>query len=161
MCTVWSHRAHNLSTMARRLGIVYCLNRPCALYSIKVPFICKNNSPADSNPQGTCLTEGLLSAMSPKFSPKGNRLIFLSHDAAASSGVHCATAALKTMLWMPGSFPALHDLLWRMPPWGRSTSEKHSWKQRRQAAYSRQAPWNSNACDALLDPAASLHALDC
>ena len=93
--------------MARRLGIVYCLNRPCALYTIKIPFTCKNNTPADSDPQATCLTEGLLSAMSPKFSPKGDRLIFLSHDAAASSGVHCATAAVKNMQWTPGNLSAV------------------------------------------------------
>lgn len=112
MCTVWFHRAHNLPTMAKRLGIVYCLNRPCALYTVKVPFICKNNTPADANPQATCLTEGLLSAMSPKFSPKGDSLIFLSHDAAASSGVHCATAALKAMQWTPGSFSLKQTDFW-------------------------------------------------
>lgn len=102
VCTVWFHRACNLPTMAKRLGIVYCLNRPCALYSIKIPFTCKNNTPADSTPQAACLTEGLLSAMSPKFSPRGDKLIFLSHDAAASSGVHSATAALKSIQWTPG-----------------------------------------------------------
>lgn len=105
VCTVWFHRAHNLPTMARRLGIVYCLNRPCALYSIKIPFTCKNNTPSDSNPEACCLTEGILSAMSPKFSPKGDKLVFLSHDAAASSGVHCATAALKSIQWSPGTLP--------------------------------------------------------
>lgn len=103
VCTVWFHRARNLPTMAKRLGIVYCLNRPCALYSIKIPFTCKNNTPADSHPQAMCLTEGLLSAMSPKFSPIGDKLIFLSHEAAATSGVHSATAALKSMQWTAGS----------------------------------------------------------
>lgn len=103
VCTVWFHRACNLPTMARRLGIVYCLNRPCALYSIEIPFTCKNSTPADSTTQATCLTEGLLSAMSPKFSPRGDKLIFLSHDAAASSGVHSATAALKSIQWTLGT----------------------------------------------------------
>lgn len=88
--------------MAKRLGIVYCLNRPCALYSIKIPFTCKHNTPSDTNPEAKCLTEGSLSAMSPKFSPKGDKLVFLSHDAAASSGVHCATAALKSIPWSSG-----------------------------------------------------------
>ncbi|KAL0045655.1 hypothetical protein WJX82_000743 [Trebouxia sp. C0006] len=98
-CTVWFHKAHNFPTMPQRLGIVYCMNRPCSLYSVKIPFICKNNTPSDLNPQAKCLTEGLVSAASPKFAPGGDRLIFLSHDAAASSGVHHATAALKCLNW--------------------------------------------------------------
>lgn len=102
VCTVWFHQAHNFPTMPHRLGIVYCLNRPCSLYSVKVPFTCKNNTPSDLNPQAHCLTEGLLSAMSPKFTPDGNKLVFLSHDAAASSGVHHATAALKCIPWSTG-----------------------------------------------------------
>ncbi len=102
VCTVWFHKAHNFPTMPQRLGIVYCMNRPCSLYSIKVPFTCKNNTPSDLNPQAKCLTEGLLSAASPKFAPGGDKLIFLSHDAAASSGVHHATAALKCLNWSKG-----------------------------------------------------------
>ena len=88
--------------MPQRLGIVYCMNRPCSLYSVKIPFTCKNNTPSDLNPQAKRLTEGLLSAASPKFAPGGDKLIFLSHDAAASSGVHHATAALKCLNWSKG-----------------------------------------------------------
>ena len=88
--------------MPQRLGIVHCVNRPCSLYSVTIPFTCKNDAPSDLNPQAQLLTEGLLSAMSPKFSPSGNKLVFLSHDAAASSGVHAATAALKSIHWFPG-----------------------------------------------------------
>ena len=102
VCTVWFHKAHNFPTLPQRLGIVYCMNRPCSLYSVKIPFTCKNNTPSDLNPQAKCLTEGLLSAASPKFAPGGDKLIFLSHDAAASSGVHHATAALKCLKWSKG-----------------------------------------------------------
>jgi len=102
VCTVWFHKAHNFPTMPQRLGNVYCMNRPCSLYSAKIPFTCKNNTPSDLNPQAKCLTEGLLSAASPKFAPGGDKLIFLSHDAAASSGVHHATAALKCLNWSKG-----------------------------------------------------------
>ncbi len=114
VCTVWFHEAHNFPNLPQRLGIVYCLNRPCSLYSIKIPFTCKNNTPSDSNPQAKCLTEGMLSAMSPKFSPGGDKLIFLSHDAAASSRVHHATAALKCIYWSEGHCSSLHAtlLLW-------------------------------------------------
>ena len=103
VCTVWFHKAHNFPNLPQRLGIVYCLNRPCSLYSIKIPFTCKNNTPSDSNPQAKCLTTSLLSAMSPNFSPDGDKLVFVSHDAAAGSGVHHATAALKHIHWSPGN----------------------------------------------------------
>ena len=102
VCTVWPHKAHNFPNMPQRLGIVHCVNRPCSLYSVTIPYTCKNNTPSDLNPQAQLLTEGLLSAMSPKFSPSGDRLVFLSHDAAASSGVHAATAALKSIQWSSG-----------------------------------------------------------
>ena len=47
------------------------------------------------------LTPGLLSALCPRFRPDGKLLLFLSHEAAARSGVHCATAALYTLPWPP------------------------------------------------------------
>ena len=48
-----------------------------------------------------CLTPSLSSALSPKFTPNGKQILFLSHAAAASSGVHNATAALCSLQW-PG-----------------------------------------------------------
>ena len=100
--TAWPHKAHNFPNMPQRLGIVHCLNRPCSLWAVSIPFTCKNNTPSDTNPQARCLTDDILSGMSPKFSPDGTKLMFLSHDAAASSGVHCATAALKSLAWSSG-----------------------------------------------------------
>ena len=50
-----------------------------------------------------CVTPGLTSALCPRFSPNGRLLLFMSHDAAAKSGVHCATAALHTLVWPPHS----------------------------------------------------------
>lgn len=51
------------------------------------------------------LTPGLLSALCPRFRPDGQLLLFLSHEAAARSGVHCATAALHTLPWPPPGTP--------------------------------------------------------
>lgn len=102
VCTVWPHTATNMPSFAQRLGIVFCLNRPCALYTVKVPFTCKNNTPSDSNPEAQCLTDAVLSVASPKFSPSRDKLVFLSHDAAAKSGVHCATAKLMYIPWSTG-----------------------------------------------------------
>ena len=33
----WPHRAQNLPTLTGRLGIVYCLNRPCSLHCVSLP----------------------------------------------------------------------------------------------------------------------------
>lgn len=103
VCTVWPHTATNMPSLPQRLGIVFCLNRPCALYTVKVPFTCKNNTPSDADPKAHCLTEQVLSVASAKFSPDGSKLVFLSHDAAASSGVHCATAKLMSIPWSAGT----------------------------------------------------------
>ena len=47
------------------------------------------------------LTPGDGSAMSPRFSPDGKRLVFLSHRAAVTSGTHNGTAALDLIHWPP------------------------------------------------------------
>lgn len=47
------------------------------------------------------LTPGLLSAASPRFSPDGRTLLFMSHEAAAATGVHAATASLHAIDWPP------------------------------------------------------------
>ena len=49
--------------------------------------------------QSVCLTPSLNSALSPRFTPDGESILFLSHSAAATSGVHNATAALCTIPW--------------------------------------------------------------
>lgn len=68
---------------------------------------------ASAQGEAVCLTPGLLSATSPRFSPDGKLLVFLSHEAAAVSGVHNATAELLTLPWPPpGAVPdILHVLM--------------------------------------------------
>lgn len=46
-----------------------------------------------------CLTPSLSSALSPRFTPDRERILFLSHSAAASSGAHNATATLCSLPW--------------------------------------------------------------
>ena len=50
-------------------------------------------------PSSRCLTPTLKSALSPRFTPDKERVLFLSHSAAASSGVHNATATLCSLPW--------------------------------------------------------------
>lgn len=37
VCVVWPHAAPNFPAFPQRLGIVYCFNRPCALYAAAAP----------------------------------------------------------------------------------------------------------------------------
>lgn len=80
----------------RRLGIVFCYNRPCFLYYL--PLGAANGSDADP-PAAIKLTPSCLSASSPLFSPDGSELLFLSHYTAASTGVHSATVSLSSLTW--------------------------------------------------------------
>ncbi|KAK9901675.1 hypothetical protein WJX75_007946 [Coccomyxa subellipsoidea] len=100
----WPHRATNLPTLPGLLGIVHCLNRPCSLHSVSLPA----SSSADQAEASKTLTSGMMSAACPKFSPEGRTLLFMSHEAAARSGVHSATSALHTLDWPPpgGEAPA-------------------------------------------------------
>jgi len=52
-----------------------------------------------------CLTQGLLSAHSPRFTPDGAVVIFLSHEAAAQTGTHDGTAALRRISWSDPTDP--------------------------------------------------------
>ena len=114
--TAWPHRAPNFPALTQRLGLVYCLNRPCALWLAALPSFAGaekeeergrvgasggagGEAPPPPPPPPTCLTPALLSSLSPRFSPDGASLVFLSHEAAAVSGVHNATAALLRLPW--------------------------------------------------------------
>jgi len=128
VAVAWPHQALNFPGTARKLGILHCYNRPCGLHYIpyQAPPAAAFEDPEDTNgsssglagdaqatasgkeaPQAAAepavaivsLTKGLLSALSPVFTPDGTRLLFLSQDAAATSGVHAATSALYSLAW--------------------------------------------------------------
>ncbi|KAF8057927.1 Serine/threonine-protein phosphatase PP1 isozyme 1 [Scenedesmus sp. PABB004] len=130
VAVAWPHRALNFPGSARKLGIVHCYNRPCGLHFIPLPP--PGGDGAGGGGAGAApvaLTPGLLSALSPVFSPCGTALLFISQDAAAASGVHAATSALYSLPWpaaqaakphcvlpavqkpaAPGAFPGLYAL---------------------------------------------------
>ena len=37
MFVAWPHAAPNFPSFPQRLGIVYCFNRPCALWAVAAP----------------------------------------------------------------------------------------------------------------------------
>jgi acylaminoacyl-peptidase len=92
----WSCFSSNFNT-PRKLGMVYCHNKPCFLYAVEAPVPDRDRSiPAAS---AVKLTEGISSALFPRFSPSGKLLVFLSSQAAVSSGVHTATSSLHSISW--------------------------------------------------------------
>ncbi|KIY93010.1 hypothetical protein MNEG_14953 [Monoraphidium neglectum] len=135
----WPHAPLNFPATKRRLGIVFCYNRPCSLFHAPYappPAASKDAEPdagaadaaAEAAPAEDLTGGQLLSAFAPVFSPEGGRLVFLSQDAAARSGVHSGTVSLHSLGWpsseggpaaktvvpviarpaSPGSFPGLY-----------------------------------------------------
>ncbi|OAE21003.1 hypothetical protein AXG93_2024s1160 [Marchantia polymorpha subsp. ruderalis] len=92
----WPSYATNFST-ARKLGMKYCYNRPCALYAIEAPSESRVVAQAAVHP--VKLTGEVSSAVIPRFSPDGTQLVFLSAKAAVDSGAHCATNSLNAIDW--------------------------------------------------------------
>ena len=63
-------------------------------------MICKRNH-VQGDQQATQLTPGDGSALSPRFSPDGKRLIYLSHRAAVTSGTYGGADAVDMIYWLP------------------------------------------------------------
>lgn len=122
----WPHAPDNFPGLTQRLGIVYCFNRPCHLAlapwlqvgagardeaaiegaPLEAGFQGAAEAPAGgSYPAATLLTPGMSSAFSPRFSPDGGTLVFLSQAAAVESGAHAASASLHALTWC-GAGPA-------------------------------------------------------
>ncbi|XP_043687516.1 acylamino-acid-releasing enzyme-like [Telopea speciosissima] len=107
--------------VARKLGMQYAYNRPCALYAVSSPF---HEAEADVLPlkitetKGSVmvnLTESISSALFPRFSPDGKCLVFLSAKSSVDSGTSFATQSLHRIDWpadgKPCSSAALVDVV--------------------------------------------------
>eukprot|EP00898_Chlorokybus_atmophyticus_P007404 jgi/Chlat1/7665/Chrsp64S00560 len=91
----WTAFSTNFGTH-RKLGIVYCQNRPCSLYATPAPTTASGDSAAV---EPKLVTASFQSAFSPRFSMDGKTLVFLSTETAAKTGAHNATAALHAIDW--------------------------------------------------------------
>ncbi|CAM6101899.1 unnamed protein product [Calypogeia fissa] len=98
----WTSYASNFST-TRKLGMKYCYNRPCALYAVEAPVGTRDES--QPTPAPVKLTGEISSALTPRFSPDGKLLVFLSAKAAVDSGAHSATNSLHAISWPAGGVP--------------------------------------------------------
>uniref|UniRef100_A0A7I4ALI2 Prolyl endopeptidase n=1 Tax=Physcomitrium patens TaxID=3218 RepID=A0A7I4ALI2_PHYPA len=95
----WTSYASNFNS-PRKLGMVYCQNRPCHLYTVEAP-VPGRDCLVPALP-AVKLTEGINSAVFPRFSPDGKVLVFLSCEAAVNSGAHAATNSLHSISWSSG-----------------------------------------------------------
>ncbi|XP_019231044.1 PREDICTED: acylamino-acid-releasing enzyme-like isoform X1 [Nicotiana attenuata] len=88
---------------ARKLGIKYCYNRPCALYAVRAPFSKSDIHQSGTHPADNVspikLTQSISSAYFPRFSPDGKLLLFLSARSSVDSWAHSATGSLHRIDW--------------------------------------------------------------
>ena len=94
VCPAWLGDIDNFKSTSRRLGLVFCFNRPSALFLARAP-----TDPAEPAPPATRITPNSRSAMWPRFTPDGQTLVFVSHERAVESGAHFATASLRAVSW--------------------------------------------------------------
>lgn len=94
----WEHQSELLASphFPQRLGVVFCFNRPCDLRAVAWP---QPAAALDSGGASVLLTSHRGSAFSPRFSPDGSTLVFLSQQNAIATGVHSATATLHSLGW--------------------------------------------------------------
>ena len=113
VCPVWRSNIDNFDNTSRRLGLVFCFNRPSAAYLAHVPLPIhgQTGSSTSAAPRfaPVWLTRSTRSATWPRFSPDGNTLVWFSHDRAVESGAHFATVALCAMPWRGHESKAVVD----------------------------------------------------
>ncbi|KAG1675395.1 hypothetical protein FOA52_012314 [Chlamydomonas sp. UWO 241] len=94
----WPHYAPNFPAITKKLGIVFCYNRPVYLY-----YVPASRDAADGKMSfGAAVSiskDHHGSATWPTFSPDGSQLIYLCHDIAVQTGTHGATVQLCSMPW--------------------------------------------------------------
>ena len=88
--TAWEDAGSNFGTV-RKLGMVFCFCRPCAVYSVPAPHA--------GAAAAVRLSGKLVSAFSPRFNPSGNALAVVSADVACSTGAHNAAATVHIIGW--------------------------------------------------------------
>ncbi|XP_076949770.1 acylamino-acid-releasing enzyme-like [Bidens hawaiensis] len=85
----------------RKFGMIYCYNRPCAIYAVKAPAFGSEISDSDVNDNASSinLTHGVSSAFIPRFTPDGKLLVFLSAKSCVDTGAHSATHSVHKIEW--------------------------------------------------------------
>ncbi|KAI7747553.1 hypothetical protein M8C21_015238 [Ambrosia artemisiifolia] len=85
----------------RKFGMIYCYNRPCAIYAVKAPSFGSETKDNAVNDDASVinLTQGISSAFLPRFTPDGKFLVFLSAKTCVDTGAHSATQSIHKIEW--------------------------------------------------------------
>ncbi|KAL8265639.1 hypothetical protein R6Q59_002983 [Mikania micrantha] len=81
---------------ARKFGMKYCYNRPCAIYAVRLEI---RDNTMNKDALVIKLTQGTSSAFLPRFTPDGKFLVFLSAKTCVDTGAHSATHSLHKIEW--------------------------------------------------------------
>lgn len=125
----WPHAGENFGAK-RRLGLVFCFNRPSHLWRVAAP------GTGNDAPVAECLTPEVPGCCLPRFNPAGNTLAMLCNEAACTSGAHNDSVSLRVLPWdsqgvagplrtvvdtvespLPGGFPGLYCASLARNPW--------------------------------------------
>lgn len=106
VCAAWLGDMSNFKNTSRRLGLVFCFNRPSALFLADAPLPSADEDDAASSESAVLLTADVPSALWPRFSPDGKTLAYVSHERAVATGAHAATCALRVMDWAAEGKPS-------------------------------------------------------
>ena len=74
VCAVWSADIANFKSTSRRLGLVFCFNRPAGLWLVDVG-VSEKETPKET--AALCLARDVKSALCPRFSPDGKHLLYV------------------------------------------------------------------------------------
>eukprot|EP01025_Chloroclados_australasicus_P040972 TRINITY_DN4314_c0_g1_i6.p1 TRINITY_DN4314_c0_g1~~TRINITY_DN4314_c0_g1_i6.p1 ORF type:complete len:793 (-),score=68.90 TRINITY_DN4314_c0_g1_i6:299-2455(-) len=85
----WPSSFVPLIPLEMKLGLIYCANRPTKMFYLSF----------DKEAEPECLSSSLKNATHPRFSPEGDKLVFLSNDRACASGTHLSAVKLMCMHW--------------------------------------------------------------
>ena len=113
VCAAWLGDMHNFKSTSRRLGLVFCFNRPSGLFLADAPLAgaaaaADDDESDESIPEkeAVLLTADVSSALWPRFSPDGTTLAYVSHARAVATGAHAATCALRVIDWTAEGKPS-------------------------------------------------------
>eukprot|EP01026_Neomeris_dumetosa_P033595 TRINITY_DN2686_c0_g2_i3.p1 TRINITY_DN2686_c0_g2~~TRINITY_DN2686_c0_g2_i3.p1 ORF type:complete len:397 (-),score=48.86 TRINITY_DN2686_c0_g2_i3:45-1235(-) len=84
--TRWPSKFRETIPLEMKLGLLYCTNRVSQLYYVSL-------EQDDKTP--LCLTSSIKSAVSARFSPEGDRLVFLANDRSLESGTHLSAVKIN------------------------------------------------------------------
>ncbi|XP_071696534.1 acylamino-acid-releasing enzyme-like isoform X2 [Rutidosis leptorrhynchoides] len=91
----------------RKFGMIYCYNRPCAIYVVKAPLFGSDSTDnAKDDVSLVNVSRDTSNAFLPRFTPDGKFLVFFSAKSCIDTGAHSATQSLHKIEWTNEGAPS-------------------------------------------------------